>query len=310
MIESWREQMHIGLVHPMAYPGVTNNEELFASLEEVCRDTFFDVLEVKPTDSATHARIKAIADQAAVRLIVAGQPPLLGGKLNLNNPDEAGRRAAIDCVKASLDAAYEMNARLCAVLSGPDPGEADRAQQVDLLVASLVECCQYAQAQARDYVVWVTLETFDYNIDKRCLVGPSALAREVARRVRESVDNFGLTIDLSHLPLLGESPADCVEQIGDYLIHVHAGNCAMQDPAHAAYGDVHPRFGMLGSENDVPQLKEFIETLIYSGYFKSDVPTEKPVFTFEVKPLPGESTQLILAGTARTFQRAWAEIGS
>lgn len=308
MTESWRQLMQVGLVHFMAYPNATSEQDLLASVEELCRGDFFDVLEMKPTNSATHTKIKAICDQAAVALGVAAQPLLLGGKLSLNNPDPDGRRQAVETVIGAIDAAYELNSPLCAVLSGPDPGEAEREQQTDLLVASLVECCRYAQHRAHDFVVWVSLETFDHSIDKRCLVGPSVRAREVASRVRAEVDNFGLTIDLSHLPLLGETPAECLEQVMEFLIHVHAGNCAMQEQEHEAYGDLHPRFGMPGTENDVPQLKEFLESLVYSGYFKAQVPTGKPVFSFEVKPLPGESPQLVVAGTRRTFLRAWAEL--
>jgi sugar phosphate isomerase/epimerase len=292
----------------MAYPNASDEASLLASIEEVCRDEFFDVLEIKPSDSATHAKIRAMAEQSAMLLIVAGQPPLLGAKLSLNDPDEAGRQAAVDKVKGSIDAAYELGAPLVAVLSGPDPGPAERDKQMDLLVDSLVQCCQYAEAKAHDKPVWITLETFDHNVDKRCLIGPSERARALAARVRAQVPSFGLTIDLSHLPLLGESPAECLEQVIDYLIHAHAGNCAMQDEAHVAYGDLHPRFGMPGTENDVPQLEEFLETLIYSGYFKAPVPTPKPVLTFEVKPVAGETSQRILAGTKRTFLRAWAQM--
>ena len=308
MNEPWRQHMQVGLVHFMAYPNLPTEADLLASIEALCRDDFFDVLELKPTNSATHAKIKALTDQAGVRVGIAAQPLLLGGKLSLNDPEEAGRRAAIDTVKRSIDAAYEFDSPLCAVLSGPDPGEAQREAGLELLAQSLVECCRYAQGQAHDFVVWVTLETFDHTIDKRCLVGPSKLARALGERVRSEVDNFGLTIDLSHLPLLGESPSECLEEVIEYLIHVHAGNCAMQDPSHAAYGDLHPRFGLPGTENDVPQLKEFLESLVYSGYFKAPVPTEKPVFSFEVKPLSGECSELILAGTKRTFRRAWAEL--
>ncbi len=308
MIESWRNQMLLGIVHPMAYPNASDEASLLTSIQEVCLDEFFDVLEIKPSDSATHAKIRAIAEQSATHLIVASQPPLLGAKLSLNDPDEAGRKAAIDKVKTSVDAAYELGAPLVAVLSGPDPDDAERERQLDLLVDSLVECCQHAQDRAEDVPVWITLETFDHTIDKRCLIGPSDRAAAVAARVRAHTPNFGLTIDLSHLPLLGETPAQCLEQVIDYLIHVHAGNCAMQEESHPAYGDQHPRFGMAGTETDVPQLKEFLETLIYSGYFKTPVPTPKPVLTFEVKPLAGESPQLILASTKRTFLRAWAEM--
>lgn len=308
MSEDWRQQMYLGVVFPMAYPGLTKEEDLLAAIEEVCRNPFFDVLEITRTEPETLHKIKALTDQASVKLIIAGQPPLLGAKASLNDPDPEKRQAAIDNVKASIDAAYEVGAPLVAVLSGPDPGEAEREAQVELLAQSLVECCEYAKAWARDYVVWVSLETFDDTIDKRCLIGPSALAAKLAQRVREQVDNFGLTVDLSHLPLLGETPAECLAEVSDYLIHAHAGNCAMHDKEHAAYGDLHPYFGMAGTENDVPQLHEYLEGLIYSGYFRAQTPTGKPVLTFEVKPLAGQSSQLILAGTERTFRRAWAEL--
>jgi len=32
------------------------------------------------------------------------------------------------------------------------------------------------------------------------------------------------------------------------------------------------------------------------------------VFSFEVKPMPGETSELILAHTKRTFLQAWAEL--
>jgi sugar phosphate isomerase/epimerase len=308
MIETWRQQMSLGVVFPMAYPNLPTEADLLAAVTEVCLDDFFDVLEIPPADVVVLQKIKAIADQAAVKLLIAGQPPLLGAKLSLNDPVAAQRQAAIDNVKASIDAAYEVGSPLVAVLSGLDPGPAERDNQLELLSHSLTECCRYAQAKAKDYVVWITLETFDHNIDKRCLIGPSTLARQLAEHVRAHVDNFGLTLDLSHLPLLGESPSEALEQVIDYLIHAHAGNCALQDPAHEAYGDLHPRFGMAGTEIDVPQLKEYLEGLVYAGYFKNETPTGKPVLTFEVKPLPSETSQLILAGTKRTFLRAWAEL--
>jgi len=60
--------------------------------------------------------------------------------------------------------------------------------------------------------------------------------------------------------------------------------------------------------NDVDDLAEFIRVLDDVGYFGKHLPTGKPVFTFEVKPVGNESTDLILAHTKRTFLRAWAEL--
>ena len=309
MVESWRQLMDVGLIHFMAYPKATQPPLVQETVRKLAQDDFWDVLEIKRVDApGVHAELRALAEQSGITYGMAAQPSLLGGKLSLNDPDEAGRQAAIAEVKKCIDGAYELDARITVVLSGKDPGEADRAQQLDLLADSLVELCRYAQDGATDYVGWVSLETFDATIDKACLIGPSDRAAALAAQVRDQVDNFGLTIDLSHLPLLGETPGECLSYVGEYLIHTHAGNCVMADHGDAAYGDQHPRFGYPGGENDVTELREYVESLIYAGYFQSDVPTRKPVLSFEVKPVGDEDSDLIVAQTKRTWRRMWAEL--
>ncbi len=309
MVESWRQLMDLGLIHFMAYPEATEPPAVQETVRKLARDDFWDVLEIKRVDvPGVHDELRAIAEQSGISYGMAAQPNLLGGQLNLNDPDEAGRQAAIDEVKKSIDAAYELNAKITAVLSGKDPGDADRAQQMDLLVDSCVELCQYAESKATDYVCWISLEAFDEKIDKACLIGPSERAAELAARVRELADNFGITIDLSHLPLLWESPGECLSHLADYVIHTHAGNCVMADNSDPAYGDLHPRFGYSGGENGVSELKEYVESLIYAGYFQAEVPTAKPVLSFEVKPVGDEDSDLIVAQTKRTWRRMWAEL--
>jgi sugar phosphate isomerase/epimerase len=311
MDKHWTELMDLGLVHFMAYPVIKddNPDLILETAEAIARDEFFNVLEVRRSGHpGVHEKLRALADMSGLNLGVGGQPGFLLGKLSLNNLDDAGRQAAIEEGRKSIDAAYELGARMMAVLSGPDPGEADRAQAMDHLVDSCVQLCTYAQERAKDYTVWVSFEQFDDTIDKKCLIGPTDRTAELAQRVREQVPNFGLCVDLSHLPLLGEDPMTCLSQTSEYLIHVHAGNAIMSDPGHVGYGDLHPRFGHPAGENGVTELTEYLKALIYVGYFESDVPTRKPVFTFEVKPLPGESSELVIASTKRAFLDAWAAL--
>jgi sugar phosphate isomerase/epimerase len=249
-----------------------------------------------------------VSDASGLRLGVGAQPGLLIGKLSLNDLDADARKAAIDEVKASIDFAAELDSPLVACLSGPDPGEEQREDAVDLLVDSLVQLCEHGQEMGGDEPIWISLEQFDHKYDKKCLVGPSEVAVRVAYRVRDKTPNFGLCVDLSHIPLLEESITDCITTLSDHLIHVHAGNCVMRDESHDAYGDMHPRFGHPDGENGVDELKTYIETLTYAGYFQADVPTEKPIFTFEVKPLEGETPDLVIASTKRTFLEAWSAL--
>lgn len=105
----------------------------------------------------------------------------------------------------------------------------------------------------------------DAKIDKRCLIGPSEDALWVARGVRKEQANFSLMVDLSHLPLLGETPRHCLGLLKDHLAHIHIGNCVLKDKVHPAYGDWHPRFGLPGGENDVEELAMFLRELFNVG---------------------------------------------
>lgn len=314
MHDDWKARLHLGVVHFMLYPVAKDEGPIAETFEALALDPFLDVIEVRRSEQpGMHRRLRAIAEATGVGIGVGAQPLLLAGKLSLNDPDEAGRRAAIEEVKKSIDAAYELGAKICAALSGPMPaGEDEVRRQMDLLVDSCVELARYSQAKAsgEDDLVWLSIEQFDHTIEKRCIIGPSAMAAEFADRVREQVPNFGLTVDLSHLPLLGESAAEAIELVRPYLIHVHVGNCFMRDQADPAYGDKHPRFGYPGGENDVPQLREFLEVLTYAGYFEAEVPTAKPVVTFEVHPIGDETPEQVWAHTKRTWLRAWASMGS
>jgi sugar phosphate isomerase/epimerase len=214
----------------------------------------------------------------------------------------------VEQCKASVDEAYAIGARIMAVLSGPDPGDAEREAAKGRLVDSLKAVCEYAGEKANDYLLAVSLENFDYSIDKRCLIGPTAMAAEVAEAVKAEHSNFGLTIDLSHLPLLEETPQEMVIASIDHLIHVHIGNCLMGEESHDAYGDQHPHFGIAGGENDVEEVQKFLEALVYGGYFKKNAPTAMPVVSFEIKPLPGEKSEIIIANAKRVLSEAWAKL--
>ena len=171
-----------------------------------------------------------------------------------------------------------MGAKRIAFLSGKDPGEKDRGAAVKALVKSVKELCAYG----REKGIALTCETFDRDVDKRALIGPSALAAEFAAQVRADYPEFGLMYDLSHQPLLGEKSEDALRELKEYLVHIHVGNCVVT-PGVPGYGDLHPRFGWPGGSNDVPELAEFIRALFKVGYLREGK-KERPWVGFEVKP--------------------------
>ena len=151
----------------------------------------------------------------------------------------------------------------------------------------------------------VVLEVFDYDVDKASLIGPVALAKRYAEEVCRDCDNFGLMVDLSHLPLLRETSVESLLPVKDYIVHAHMGNCVCKDPALPCYGDGHPRFGFPGGENDVDELVEYLRVLLSIGFLSKE---KRPVVSFEVKPFGDEDPDLVVANAKRVLNRAWDKV--
>lgn len=305
-IESY---FHVGIVHAMAYPECLDGEgPILETLSRIVEDEFFGAVEVTwIKDDKVRRQAAQLLESSHLDIIFAGQPPLLMQKLDLNSQEEKERQEAIDQCKNSVDQSYQLGARIMPVLSGPDPGEDKRESATALLVDSLNQICQYAQEKGEEYLLAISLETFDRTIDKKCLIGPVQEAAAMAKAVKESFSNFGLTVDLSHLPMLGESAHEMLIDATDDLIHVHLGNCVL-DKEHPLYGDTHPRFGIPGGCNDVEEVRQFLEVLVYTGFFRKSVPTSLPVVSVEVKPQEGESSGAVIANAKRTLKDAWARL--
>ena len=149
----------------------------------------------------------------------------------------------------------------------------------------------------------VELEVFDHDIDKKSLLGPAPLAARFAADMRTTHSNFGLMVDLSHIPMTRETPQFVIRTLRPYITHLHMGNTVVDDPAHTAYGDLHPRFGFPNGENDTAELLDFLRVLKQEGLFNKEDPM---VLSFEVKPWDKEDVDVVLANAKRVLNRAWA----
>ena len=304
MTEPIQNYARIGLVHFMAYKACIGGEgPIVETLEKIALDSYFQVVEVTHMkDAKVRAQAADLLKSAHMDVAFGAQPILLVGKLDINSADESHRLKAVEAVQAGVEQAEELGAPGIALLSGPDPGPADRDQGVDLLIDSLKRLCEYSATKKMS----VALETFDrVPYGKNCLIGPNALAVEVSSRVRQEYPNFGLMLDLSHFPLQGESTAYALSTAGEHLVHAHIGNCVMSNPEHPAYGDNHPRFGCEDGENDVAECVEFLGELLEIGFLD---PVKRPILSFEVSPLEGESPEIVIANAKRVLDEAWAQV--
>lgn len=198
----------------------------------------------------------------------------------------------------AIDEAEEMGAKDVAFLSGKwQPEHKEEAYQQ--LLKTTRNLCAYAAPKG----IRIVLEVFDFDIAKASLIGPAPLAARFAADVRQTCPNFGLMADLSHIPMCRESSRFTIRTLRPYLVHFHIGNTVVKDPAMEAYGDEHPRFAFPGGSNDTAEVLEFLKVLRQEGFFREEEPI---VLSFEVKPWKEEDPKVVLAGTKRVLNRAWA----
>lgn len=303
MNESMRKYMKVGLIHFMAYPEVMKGEgPIEETLKKIALDDYFDAVEIAwIKDDETRKRAKKILDTAHMTVAYGASPRLLTTGLNINDTNEEGRLKALATLKEGIDEAYEMGAVGYQYLSGKYQ-EDKKEEAYQALVKSTKEMCEYAKSKGD---LTITLEVFDYDIDKKSLIGPAPLAKKFAEEIRKDYDNFGLMVDLSHIPLLHETIQESLLPIKDYIVHAHMGNCVMKDPSMPAYGDKHPRFGFPNGENDVDELTEYLRTLLYIGFLNPEKP---PIVSFEVQGWKDEDPDLVIANAKRVLNQAWAKV--
>jgi sugar phosphate isomerase/epimerase len=294
MAESIHKYFQIGVVQWMSHP----KYDVLDSIRKIGSDDFFDAIEITHfPDDQTRKEARAMLQQAHLRVCFGAQPMLLGAKLNPNDLDEAGREAAQRTLISAVDEAQYLGARGIAFLAGGWSEQHKQAHYAQLIKTTRAVC---AYAAKKDMIV--ELEVFDYDMDKKALIGPAPLAARFAADMRSHCSNFGLMVDLSHFPTTYETAKFVIQTLRPYITHFHIGN-AVVEQGREAYGDQHPRFGFPGGVNDTPELTDFFQVLKQEGFFNAQDPY---VLSFEVKPWGDEDAQLVLAGAKRVLNRAWA----
>jgi len=303
MNESIYQYMKVGIIHFMAYPTTMKGEgPIVETIKKIAVDEYFNAIEISwIKDSQTRRQVKNLLDTSHMTVAYGGQPRLLTTGLNINDINEEGRLKAVATLKEGIAEAYEMGAVGFAFLSGKYE-ESKKEEAYQALIKSTRELCSYAKAKGN---IKVIQEVFDYDIDKKSLIGPAPLAKRYAQEITKEFDNFGLMVDLSHMPLLRETIEESILPIKEYIVHAHMGNCVVKDPGMPAYGDAHPRFGFPNGENDVDELVAYLRVLKEIGFLNEKNP---PIVSFEVKPYGEEDSEIVVANAKRTLNLAWSRV--
>ncbi len=297
----WDSYMTLGLVHPMAFPVALEgvDRSIPDSIRRVAEDGFFTAIDVTwIKDAQDRKAAAATLRQSGLRVNFAGQCAQLKAGVNLNDADGAKRAVGVKLMKECVDMAEEMGAQSFSMLSGPDPGDAQREAALGWLIESLKEVGAYAKTKGLP----IAVKVFDQTVEKKCLIGPRQIAKRLAQAMRHELADFGLGHDLSHIPLLDETPAQSLGDLRDFLVQAHMGNCVKQ-LGHPLYGDQHPLFGVEGGESGAKELAAYLRALFDIGYLGEG---KRPFVGFEMKPSAGVSSEMVIANCKRTFKQAWA----
>ncbi len=300
MERSIRRYMKVGTILHVSYKELGGGEgPILERLKKIVTDPFFEAVEVaQMKDAGVRKAATEMIARGHMVTAYGGQGRMLGAGLNINDLCEAGRQKALASLKEGIDEAYEIHAADFAFLAGRYEEETKEAS-FQALLASTRELCAYAAQKGN---MPVLCEVFDYDIAKRSLMGPVELVRRYAKTICGEYENFGLMVDLSHIPMLHETLEENLLPVRDYIRHAHMGNTVIKNPDCPAYGDEHPRFGFPDSENDVEELAAYLRLLLKIGFLNEK---DRPIVSFEVKPFEDEDPDVVLAGAKRTLELAW-----
>lgn len=291
-----QKYFNIGTIQWMSYP--PTEYSLLQTVKSICCDEYFGAVELTHIiDDQERRQVKSMLEQSHLKVCYGAQPKLLGPGLNPNDIQEEGRIAAEKTLLEAIDEAEYLGASGIAFLAGRWREE-EKDKAYGQLLKTTKNLCTYAAKKQ----MMVELEVFDFDMDKKALIGPAPYAAQFAAQMRTIHHNFGLLVDLSHFPTTYETSRFVVQTLKPYITHFHIGNAVVK-PGCTAYGDQHPRFGFQNSANDVEELRDFFMVLKQEGFFDSAHPY---TVSLEVKPWKGEDGEIILANTKRVINRAWA----
>lgn len=300
MEKSMRRYMRVGTILHVSYKQLGSGEgPILECLKKIVTDPYFEVVEVAHMKDAEVR--KAAADMIArghMTSSYGGQGRMLGAGLNINDLNEEGRRKALASLKEGIDEAYEMGVEDFAFLAGRYEEET-KEESFQALLKSTRELCKYAKSKGD---MPVLCEVFDYDIAKKSLIGSVDMVKRYAETICAEYDNFGLMVDLSHIPMLHETIEESLLPVQQYIRHAHMGNTVIKSPECPAYGDEHPRFGFPNSENDVEELAAYLRLLLKIGFLNEK---KRPIVSFEIKPFGEEDPEVCLANAKRTLDLAW-----
>ena len=188
-----------------------------------------------------------------------GEPELLP-----TSTDPVIWQRSLDAVKSEIERGLEVGTKKIVTSSGRPYG--DPSGNMEALFEYYCRLCEFVPKD-----VEVLIEPTDTDFDKCYLIGSSAEATKLIKKVREAgFNNMGGMLDMCHLPPLHERVEDAFAALGKYARHVHLGTCVTKDKSSPFYGDKHPAWGLPGVCWDEHEVADLMVCGYENGYFSKE----------------------------------------
>ena len=195
-----------------------------------------------------------------------------GDDVDISNPDDARRKAAIARVKEFIDLAIEMGAKQIVLHASERINESTREERVLRCRESLKELSRYMDGEGVTLAIESLPPDFMGNSSKEIL------------RLIDGIDHVGICFDTNHL--VPEKPEDFVRALGDRITTVHISD----------FDGVQQKHWMPG--RGVIDWTKVIDELVKAGY--------SGPFMYEVAGREGEMhTFRDLKGNYEMLKRRW-----
>lgn len=290
-----QDYMRLGINHHLLYADVIKDSaEHFRTLDIVLSDPRLDIIDMWYPWDIKDSCLRAIKNSGKTIYYNmgnrAGQRPLAPAAM-----DDEHRSFTLDIYKDELERARLCNAEKIITNSGPNDVE-NREKCKDYLVEFYIEICKCAESMV------VMIEPTDWNTSKCKLIGSSKEAVEICQRVRDTgCGNMASMIDMCHIPLMHETISQAFSDTGNYLEHIHLGNCVI-DKTSQFYGDKHPGIGIESGVYDVDDIAEIFNLGLSSGYFSEE---NKGSASIEMRRLPDTSSENCFDKYYEAVCQAW-----
>jgi sugar phosphate isomerase/epimerase len=295
-----REYARLGLVHHMLYPECTfdpdnHTETLIEFLKRDDIETFDCCL---PYGEERRQKLIPLIRESNKKDITFAIHLFPLRKLALTDPSLIQQAQIKMLIKDMIEQAVQIGATGFIFASGgPSPENATEADY-----CAFINLCKWLCRELKPHGIIAMLEPFDTKIDKKFLFGPTEKCVSLIRDLEPEIDNFGIELDVAHLPLMGESFEHAIKTTAPYLKRIHLGNCVLKDKSHPRYGDTHPPAGYPGGEIDIHEMTEILRLLLDVGFLDKD---NRGNMVIEMTPWPGKTVEETITDGFDRLEKAW-----